>query len=413
MPEVLSRHRPLALLAVLIVGQVLLLAFQIKRNSNVRLIRYWTAEVVTPGEKGASWTFGGIGDFWTSYVDLHHTHAENQLLRKQVGELQLRNQELESQAAEDRRLLALLDFRDAHREAPMIAAQVIGGSADPSSHTMFINRGEHSGIRRNQAVITPNGIVGKIVEVSPSAAQVLLLNDRDSGVGALFADTRTQGIIKGTGDPDPVMAYVENDEKVRPGEVILTSGEDRIFPKGLLIGTVASCKPGNPFQVIQVHTAARLDRLEDVFVLLSERELTPNAHDASGDVAMGLPPAAPAAPAPVEALSASAAKSSAAPAKSASSMKKEAARTPTKSMPSLAPKVTSTPSAKPTVEPRSAQVAAGSVSSNSSKVAAAPAPAGPAASRNGPAAAPTNSAPSSAPAADAPAQPAPSEGSRP
>jgi rod shape-determining protein MreC len=301
MPEVLSRHRPLALLAALVVAQVLLLAFQIKRNSNVRLIRYWAAAIVTPGEKGASWTFGGIGHFWGSYVALHHTYAENQRLHQQVGQLELRNQELESQAAEAQRLRILLDFRDAHREAPMIAAQVIGGSADPSSHTLFINRGEHNGIRRNQAVITPNGIVGKIVEVSPASSQVLLINDRDSGVGALFADTRTQGIIKGTGDPQPVMAYVEKGEKVHPGEVILTSGEDRIFPKGLLVGTVASIKPGNPFQTIDVQTAAHLDRLEDVFVLLSEHELAPKAHDGPGDVAVGLPPEVQTSPAPLKA----------------------------------------------------------------------------------------------------------------
>ncbi len=314
MPEVLSRHRPLALLAALVVGQVLLLAFQIKRNSNVRLIRYWAAEIVTPGEKGASWTFGGIGRLWSSYIGLHRTYAENQRLRQEVGQLELRNQELESQAAEAQRLRALLDFRDAHREAPMIAAQVIGGSADPSTHTLFINRGARSGIRRNQAVITPNGIVGKIVEVSPASSQVLLINDRDSGVGALFADTRAQGIIKGTGDPDPVMAYVVNEEKVHPGEVILTSGEDRIFPKGLLIGTVASVKPGYPFQAIQVQTAARLDRLEDVFVLLSEHELTPKADGGSGDVAMGLPPMPATAPIP---FSAPATSATASPEKSA------------------------------------------------------------------------------------------------
>ncbi len=290
MPEVLSRHRPLALLAAAIVAQVLLLAFQIKRNSNVRLIRYWATEIVTPGEKGASWTFGGIGHLWDSYIALHHTYAENQQLKQELGQLQLRNQELESTALEERRLTALLNFHEAHREAPMVAAQVIGGSADPTSHTVFINRGERDGIRRNQAVITPNGIVGKIVEVSPRAAQVLLINDRDSGVGALFADTRTQGIIKGTGDPEPVMAYVVNEEKVHPGEVILTSGEDRIFPKGLLVGAVTSSKPGYPFQTIHVQTAARLDRLEDVMVLLSEQPLNPTAKDADAQVVVGLPP---------------------------------------------------------------------------------------------------------------------------
>jgi rod shape-determining protein MreC len=290
MPEILTRHRPLALLAAVLVAQVLLLAFQIKRNNDVRLIRYWASEIITPGEKTASWTFSGIGGIWHGYVALRGAHAENIRLRQEVGQLELRNQELQNQAAEAQRLSLLLDFRDAHREARMVAAQVIGGSADLSSHTVFVNKGERSGIRRNQAVITPNGIVGKIVEVSPDTAQVLLINDRNSGVGALFADTRTQGILKGTGDPQPVLAYVTNDEKVHDGEVILTSGEDRIFPKGLLVGTVTGFKPGYPFQTINVQTAARLDRLEDVLVLLSQEELHPGIHSSAGDVVVGLPP---------------------------------------------------------------------------------------------------------------------------
>ena len=104
---------------------------------------------------------------------------------------------------------------------------------------------------------------------------MLLINDKDSGVGALFADTRTHGVVKGSGDPEPRMDYVVNDEKVTPGETILTSGEDRIFPKGLLIGTVADAASAMPFQVIHVKPAARLDRLEDVIVLLSQQELAP------------------------------------------------------------------------------------------------------------------------------------------
>lgn len=290
MPEIFTRHRPLTLLAALLIAQVLLLAFQIKRNSDVRLIRYWASEIITPGEKAASWAFSGIGAIWHGYIDLRGAHAENIRLREKVGQLELLNQELENQAAQAKRLSLLLDFRDAHREARMVAAQVIGGSADLSSHTVFINKGERSGIHRDQAVITPDGIVGKIVETSPDTAQVLLINDRNSGVGALFADTRTQGVLKGTGDPQPELDYVTNDEKVHVGELILTSGEDRIFPKGLRIGTVTSFKPGYPFQTIHVRTAARLDRLEDVLVLLTREELHPKSNSSAGNVVVGLPP---------------------------------------------------------------------------------------------------------------------------
>jgi rod shape-determining protein MreC len=289
MLDIFSRHRSLALLVGAVLTQVLLLAFQIKREHDVRLIRYWAAEVVTPGARAGTWTLSKAGGLWNGYIAVRAARAENEKLRQELGELRLRNRELESQAAEAQRLAVLLDFREAHPEAPMLAAQVIGASADPSSHTLFVNRGDRDHVRRNQAVITPDGIVGKIAEVFPNTAQVLLINDKDSGVGALLADTRTHGVVKGSGDSQPRMAYVVNDEKVHPGEMILTSGEDRIFPKGLLVGTVVDASPGYPFQMIRVRPGARLDRLEDVLILLSQQELTPKKSEGSADASAALP----------------------------------------------------------------------------------------------------------------------------
>jgi rod shape-determining protein MreC len=276
MPDILSRHRPLTLLAGLILLQLLLLAFQIKREHDVRLVRYWAAQLLTPAERAGTWSFSKMSGMWSSYVGLRDTRNENQRLKTEVEQLRMRNRELESRAAEGQRLAALMNFREAHPEAPMIAAQVIGASADPSSHILFINRGDRDRLRRNLAVITPDGVVGKIVEVFPYSAQVLLINDKESGVGALFAGTRTHGVVKGGADSNPHMEYVQNDEKVQPGQAILTSGEDRIFPKDLPIGTVESAAAGNPFQVIRVLPAARLDRLEEVLVLMSQQQLAPN-----------------------------------------------------------------------------------------------------------------------------------------
>ena len=295
MLDQISRHRPLAVLAGVVLAQVLLLAFQIKRNRDVRLIRYWAVVLMTPLQQGGTWTFSKVGSVWTGYIALHNARSENERLRGEFDRLQLRNRELETQAAEAQRLAALLNFRQGHSEAAMLAAQVIGASADPTSHTLFINRGERDHVHRNLGVITPDGIVGKIVEVFPSTAQVQLINDKDSGVGALFGDTRTHGVVRGTGDPEPRMDYVVNDDKVHAGEAILTSGEDRIFPKGLLIGAVAGTSPAIPFQMIRVAPAARLDRLEDVLVLLSEQELTPKASgESSSVVPASAPPATPA-----------------------------------------------------------------------------------------------------------------------
>lgn len=299
MPDLFVHRRsfaPLAVLAAVVLAQVLLLAFQIKRDNRVTLIRYWAAELLTPPERAATWTFSKMGGVWNGYIGLRDAHKENARLRDQVDRLELRNRDLETQSAEAQRLAILLNFREVHPEASMLAAQVIGASSDPASHTLFINRGERDRVRRNMGVITPDGVVGKIVEIFPSAAQVLLINDRESGVGALFADTRTHGVVKGSGDPEPHMEYVVNDEKVHRGEEILTSGEDRIFAKGLLIGTVESANPGNPFQIIRVQPAARLDRLEDVLILMAQQELAPKGGVAPPELPAQTISATPAAP---------------------------------------------------------------------------------------------------------------------
>jgi rod shape-determining protein MreC len=276
MIDSLPRVRPLLLLTITVGAQVLLLAFQIKGEQNVPLIRRWAAAVVTPFERGGTATFSSFGNVWKGYIGLRNARTENEQMRAEMQRLQLRNQQLESQNAEAQRLASLLNFHDSHPEIEMMAASVIGSSSDSTSHTLFINRGSNDHVKMNQPVITPDGVVGKIVEVFPRSSQVQLINDQSSGVGALFAASRTHGILKGKGDPEPSLEYVATEEKVQPGDIIVTSGEDRIFPKDLYLGKVESTKPGgnaSPFQAIKVTPAARLDRLEDVIVLLTTSDL--------------------------------------------------------------------------------------------------------------------------------------------
>lgn len=281
--DVPSRQRPLVLLVAVILAQVLLLAFQIKRGQDVRLVRVWSADLLTPPQRAGTFLLSKIDGAWFGYLDLRHARAENRQLADEVGRLRLQNQELKSQAAEAGRLAKLLGFRQANANVPMLAADVIGASADSNSQTVFINRGERDGIHRNMAVVTPDGVVGKIFEAFPHTAQVLLITDRESGVGALMANTRSHGVVKGTAGPLLWMDYVSAGEKVPAGELILTSGEDKIFPKDLPIGTVASTKTGFPFQAIELDPAAHLNRLEEVLVLLTEHPLTSTESSSSSD----------------------------------------------------------------------------------------------------------------------------------
>jgi rod shape-determining protein MreC len=268
-----SRHKSLVLLAGVIVLQVLLLAVQIKRDSQGRLIRVWTVGAVTPFERAGATAIGSVRGAWNHYFALQNTSRENERLHHENDTLKLQISQLQSKAAEADRLAALLNFRQAHQNVPMLGARVIGTSADTASQTVYLDRGERDGIRRNMGVITPDGVVGKVVESYRDTSQVLLLTDKESGVGAMLADSRIQSPVGGVGEPLLAMKYVPNDDTVNLGDRVVTSGMDRIFPRDLPVGVVSQIKAGNPFKQIRIRPAANLERLEEVIVLLSLQPL--------------------------------------------------------------------------------------------------------------------------------------------
>jgi rod shape-determining protein MreC len=264
-----SRHKSLVLLAGVILLQVLLLAVQIKRDSQGRLIRVWTVGAVSPFERAGSYGFGWIRNVWRHYFALQNTTKENEQLRRDNDALKLQVAQLQGKAGEADRLAGLLNFRQSHADVPMIGARVIGTSPGTASLTIELDRGERDGIRRNMGVITPDGVIGKVIEAYSNTSQVLLLTDKDSGVGAMLADSRIQSPVGGLGEPLLTMKYVANDDTVNLGDRVITSGMDRIFPRDLPVGTIAEIKPGNPFKQIRIKPAANLERLEEVLVLLS------------------------------------------------------------------------------------------------------------------------------------------------
>jgi rod shape-determining protein MreC len=288
-----SRHKSLALLAGVLIAQLLLLAVQIKRDSRGRLIRVWAITAVSPFERSGAWGFGKIGGVWNHYFALTSTSRQNEALRMENDSLKLTISQLQSKAAEADRLAALLNFRESQPKVPMVTARVIGASAGTASRIVEIDRGERDGIRRNLAVITPDGAVGKVIEVYRDNAQVLLLTDKEGGVGAMLVESRIQGPVGGTGEPLLTMKYVAADDKVNVGERVVTSGMDKIFPRDIPVGTVQEVKPGTPFKQIWLKPAAKLERLEEVIVLLTQVpvEFSKETPAASGDSSTATNPA--------------------------------------------------------------------------------------------------------------------------
>ena len=297
MAPIPSRHKSLVLLAGVILLQVLLLAMQIKRDSQGRLIRTWTVGAVSPFERAGSYVFGSFRDTWRNYFALRGTKKDNDDLHRENDALKLRIAQLEGKAAEADRLAALLHFRQSQTDVPMVAARVIGGGASTASQTIELGRGEHDGIRENMGVITPDGVVGKVIKAYPNTAQVLLLTDKESGVGAMLADSRTQYPVGGIGEPLISLKYVPNDDDISVGARVVTSGMDKIFPRDLPVGTITEIKPGNTFKQIRIKPAANLERLEEVLVLLTLHPLKQSdstaAQPATPAAANSAPPQVP------------------------------------------------------------------------------------------------------------------------
>jgi rod shape-determining protein MreC len=275
MESVLGRYRNLVILVGVLFLQMLGLAVQVKRSNDTehtRLIRVWAVDVITPFERVLIWAQNGTENLWHSYVYLRGVRAENRQLKDQIEQLRLEQVRLNEDAVQAHRLQALLAFKEQYI-AKTVAAQVIGSSGSDSSRMLYIDKGEDQGLKRDMAVITADGIVGKVLQVFPSVSQVLLINDQSSGVGTILEKSRLQGFLKGTATGEVVLEGVMSDEQVAPGERVLTSGGDQIFPKGLPVGTVTKVGAGKDlFLNIQIKPAVNLGKLEEVLVVTERQE---------------------------------------------------------------------------------------------------------------------------------------------
>lgn len=264
------RHRSFFVLAAVLIAQLLLLSAQITRNQKVRLIQVWAVAVLEPFERAFHAVTESAETTWEDYRGLFSAHEQNRELNVQLISARADIQQLSEQAAETRRLRELLEFKT-RLPFQTVAAEVIATSPGDASRAIFVDKGEDAGIVTDSAVITPRGIVGKIIAVFARTSQVLLITDTSSGVAAALGESRVQGIIKGTGQNSVELQYVMKDIPVVTGETILTSGLDQIYPKGLVVGTVAQVTEGNIYKNITLKPAASLDRLESVLVVIKPR----------------------------------------------------------------------------------------------------------------------------------------------
>ena len=267
MESFLNRYRNITVLLLVIFAQLVLLAVQVRNDQDVRMIRVWTVTAVTPLARVIEWGRGGSIGFVRDYILLHDTHEENRRLQSQVDQLKIENNFLKNQLNTAERGKELAVFQE-HTPSKTLAANVIGSGAGTNAKVVFVDRGSAAGVRRGMAVVTPDGIVGTIIEAYPTASEVLLITDSDFAAGVVTQKTAVRGTLKGQGTPLCKVDYVPFEEKVQVGDWVYTSGDDRVFPRGFPVGQIKSVRTAQPFQEILVEPSGMHRGLEDVLILL-------------------------------------------------------------------------------------------------------------------------------------------------
>lgn len=267
MEIILSRYRNLTVLLALILGQLLLLAWQVKGGQDARLIRIWAVTAVTPLAKATDWARGGTGSFLDNYIDLRHAADENKQLRAEIGQLRLQNHFLQSQLQVADRAKALLVFQS-QSPSKTLPARVIATGTGMNSRAVYVDRGTASGVMKGMAVIRPEGIVGKVVAAYPTASLVMLMTEQGFAAGVISQKNRVRGTLRGEGAANCTIDYIRNEQKVELGEQFFTTGDDRIFPKGLPAGMAVSVKEGRYGKEVILQPFALRGGVEEVLVVL-------------------------------------------------------------------------------------------------------------------------------------------------
>jgi len=238
-----------------------------------RKVRSIASTITYPIQQGASSVGNWIGGFFGNIGELRRASTENQQLHQQINQMQTELRDTRERAAEAERLEKLFKLNEKSAYQTVVARVI---ARDPSMwfDSVTIDKGRWAGVDVNMPVVTPGGIVGRVISTSPLSAQVMLVTDEKSGAGAIvgqLGQSTAMGSVKGLGENGLLeMRYVSGMEKVQVGDTVTTTGQDAIYPQGYTVGEVVEVKPGSATQahVIRIRPGAGLERLKEVAVLM-------------------------------------------------------------------------------------------------------------------------------------------------
>ena len=260
--------RPVSWLLILIFFHLSLLSLQVRNKEGHLMLRSWGLLAITPIASGLHFFKTTLASGWSRYLFLLKTEDENRRLRNENTHLQMEVSQLKN-------LAALLPQSEDYQRVKQqyrfkaITVAVIGKGAPSYSHLLIINAGSRQGIRRNTAIVDLKGVVGRVVSVSPSSAEVEPITNHGAGVGAWLEHQGLEGLALGDNQSTMVLDYIPNTVNVRLGDSVVTSGTDRIYPKGLPIGRVVDSQQGSAiYRRIRVQPAVDLARLTTALAIV-------------------------------------------------------------------------------------------------------------------------------------------------
>jgi len=246
-----------------------LISANLHSRENMSFFESLVVTIVSPVQKVVRGVIGGVGGVWRGYFHLVGLERENEALKRELQELKLQMNKYREADLANKRLRALLNFKTSI-PTPLLPAEVV--AFDPSGwfQTILIDKGENDGVIRDMAVVSADGLVGRVIGVSGRHAKVLLILDGNSAVDALIQRSRARGILVGLGRNRCLLNYVQRNEDVQVGDPVISSGMGGVFPKGILLGKVQEVVRGNSglFQTVEVEPAVDFSGLEEVMVVV-------------------------------------------------------------------------------------------------------------------------------------------------
>lgn len=263
------KQRTGVVLGAAILLHVVLISAQVNTASGLPVLQVVTFGSFSEVQRATMALIDGVRGLWSGYVALQQVQEENAALKQELQNLQVRFQQERAEAQRTDNLRQLLELRD-RANLETVAAEVIAGPASPDFRTVTIDKGSSDGLATDMAVISPAGVVGRVILSSGRAAKVQLLIDRNAAAGVLIERTRVQGIVMGMSDGVLRLQYVPGTADVKTGDLVVTSGIDGIYPKGFVIGTVDHADRGaGAYLEISVRAAVDFARLEEVLIVKS------------------------------------------------------------------------------------------------------------------------------------------------